>query len=133
MVAGVCFHYRKAVAPLKRWLHQGLQRRRRSFHYRKAVAPLKRVGVQQHCGAGYGFHYRKAVAPLKRYRSRSLSHVNYICRRIASIKPLPNASGCLIIMSPDSQIYVTVIMRITASINETTDAGMIAARTIMPC
>ena len=34
---------------------------------------------------------------------------------------------------PTRVLYVTVIMRITASINETTDAGMIAARTIMPC
>ena len=35
------FHYRKAVAPLKRGLCFGRQFRFSSFHYRKAVAPLK--------------------------------------------------------------------------------------------
>ena len=59
------FHYRKAVAPLKREC-QGIQVLAQDrFHYRKAVAPLKRAGLLGADPQGRRFHYRKAVAPLK--------------------------------------------------------------------
>ena len=37
-----------------------------SFHYRKAVAPLKRDRRAHRPAGGLRFHHRKTVAPLKR-------------------------------------------------------------------